>query len=177
MERKVCSKCKLEKSVCEFSFRTKTNRPISTCKKCEIDRVKSYKEQNSTKVLESKKKYREKINKYFYNKRRTDSVYKLTCNYRLRIHNFLKKNELSKNDNTTSMIGCVPKQLKIHIENQFTDGMSWDNYGLFGWHIDHIVPLSSVKTEEDLYKLCHYTNLQPLWAKDNWSKSNKLDYL
>jgi hypothetical protein len=75
------------------------------------------------------------------------------------------------------MIGCVPKQLKIHIENQFTDNMSWDNYGLFGWHIDHIVPLSSAKTEEDLYKLCHYTNLQPLWAKDNWSKSNKLDYL
>lgn len=226
METKICSKCKEEKSVCEFSFRTKTNRPISTCKKCEIDRVKSYKEQNSTKFLESKKKYREKnkdkissghkkwreknkemllirskkwyfenkekrieyekqyrlenrekINKYFYNKRRTDSLFKLTCNYRLRIHSFLKKNELSKNDNTTSMIGCVPKQLKIHIENQFTDGMSWDNYGLFGWHIDHIVPLSSAKTEEDLYKLCHYTNLQPLWAKDNWSKSNKLDYL
>lgn len=52
--------------------------------------------------------------------------------------------------------------------------MNWDNRGLYGWHIDHIIPLSSAKTEEEVYKLCHYTNLQPLWAKENLSKGNKI---
>ena len=52
--------------------------------------------------------------------------------------------------------------------------MSWDNYGLHGWHIDHIIPISSAKTEEELYKLFYYTNLQPLWAIDNIKKGNKI---
>ena len=54
------------------------------------------------------------------------------------------------------------------------EGMSWDNYGYYGWHIDHIIPLSFAKTEEETYKLCHYTNLQPLWANDNLTKGKKL---
>jgi hypothetical protein len=57
-------------------------------------------------------------------------------------------------------------------EEKFTEGMSWDNKN--EWHIDHIIPLSSAQTEEELYKLCHYTNLQPLWAEDNLRKSNKI---
>jgi hypothetical protein len=52
--------------------------------------------------------------------------------------------------------------------------MSWDNYGFYGWHIDHVIPLSSAKTEEEVYKLCHYTNLQPLWAEDNLKKGSKI---
>ena len=52
--------------------------------------------------------------------------------------------------------------------------MCWDNYGKFGWHIDHIIPLSSASSEEEIFKLCHYTNLQPLWAFDNLSKGNKI---
>ena len=52
--------------------------------------------------------------------------------------------------------------------------MSWDNYGLYGWHIDHKVPLSLAKTEEELLKLCHFSNLQPLWAKDNLKKGDSI---
>jgi hypothetical protein len=63
--------------------------------------------------------------------------------------------------------------LKQHLENQFQSGMNWKTYGKYGWHIDHIIPLSSAKTEKELYKLCHYTNLQPLWAKDNLIKGNR----
>ena len=51
--------------------------------------------------------------------------------------------------------------------------MTWENHGHGGWHIDHIIPLDSALSEEELYKLCHYTNLQPLWAKDNIRKGNK----
>ena len=72
------------------------------------------------------------------------------------------------------MIGCSPQFLKEHLEKQFKDGMNWENYGLYGWHIDHIIPLSSAQNEDDIYKLCHYTNLQPLWAKDNLSKGNRI---
>jgi hypothetical protein len=52
--------------------------------------------------------------------------------------------------------------------------MSWENYGFYGWHIDHIIPLCSAKNEEELKRLCHYTNLQPLWSTDNLSKGSKI---
>jgi hypothetical protein len=58
------------------------------------------------------------------------------------------------------------------LEKQFVVGMSWDNRNK--WHIDHIIPLSSAKTEEEIYKLAHYTNLQPLWAEDNLSKGDTI---
>ena len=51
--------------------------------------------------------------------------------------------------------------------------MTWDNYGKYGWHIDHIIPLGTAKTEKDLEKLLHYSNTQPLWAEENLSKSKK----
>lgn len=73
-------------------------------------------------------------------------------------------------------LGCTLDELKIHLENQFTEGMTWDNHSLNGWHIDHIYPLSKVDltNREQFLKACHYTNLQPLWATDNHKKSNKL---
>jgi len=52
--------------------------------------------------------------------------------------------------------------------------MTWKNHRLHGWHVDHETPLSSVKTIEEKYKLCHYTNLQPMWATENWKKGNKI---
>ena len=91
---------------------------------------------------------------------------------RSRINQLLNKKY--KNPRTLELVGCDYEFLIKYIENKFTEGMSWDNYGYYGWHIDHIIPVSSVKTEEDIYKLYHYTNLQPLWAKDNLIKSDKI---
>lgn len=72
------------------------------------------------------------------------------------------------------LIGCNTENLKQHLENQFKSNMSWKNYGLGGWEIDHIKPLASAKTKEELYNLFHYTNLQPLWASENRSKGCKI---
>jgi hypothetical protein len=78
----------------------------------------------------------------------------------------------TKRSKTTEMLGCSWEEAKSHIESGFTDGMNWDNRSK--WHIDHIIPLASAKNEDELKKLCHYTNLQPLWGRDNIIKSNKI---
>lgn len=69
-------------------------------------------------------------------------------------------------------MGCSIVEFKNYIESKFQPGMSWDNWGPKGWHIDHIVPLSKfdLTNREQFLKACHYTNLQPLWARDNLSK-------
>ena len=72
------------------------------------------------------------------------------------------------------MVGMSSIEFKANLEKQFKDGMSWENYGYRGWHIDHIIPISSANNEEELIKLCHYTNLQPLWAVDNFKKGSKI---
>lgn len=73
-------------------------------------------------------------------------------------------------------IGCSFEELKIHIESQFTSEMNWDNYGMYGWHIDHIIPLSNfdLSVESNLYAAWHHSNLRPLWCIDNLRKGKKL---
>ena len=222
METKICSKCKVEKDICEFS-RKKSNHPNtrSECKECNKIEGKKYRENNKEKTLNRSKKYREdnketlkenykkntkklqqyrNINKNYYkdynktyyennlskiieykrnhNKKRRHSnpTYNFICNIRGRVNHYLKLKNITKENKTFDIVGCSPKSLKEHIEKKFTEGMSWGLVGKY-IHIDHIIPLSSAKTKEEIYKLCHYTNLQPLWAKDNLAKSNKLDYL
>lgn len=72
------------------------------------------------------------------------------------------------------ILGCTITELKAHLESEFTEGMTWDNYGRNGWHVDHIRPCASFNLiDPDQVKACfHYTNLQPLWAADNISKSS-----
>lgn len=71
------------------------------------------------------------------------------------------------------LLGCPLDVAKNHIEKQFKDGMTWDNHG--EWHIDHIKPCASydLNIPEEQKKCFHYTNLQPLWANENLSKSDK----
>ncbi len=92
---------------------------------------------------------------------------------RARLNSALKVKSWKKTTKFIEYTGCSQQELLKHLETQFTEGMSWENRGL--WHIDHKIPLSSAKTEEELYKLCHYTNLQPLWKLDNLTKSNKIE--
>jgi hypothetical protein len=174
------------------SCRVKETKDYYGRKQNEIkERVKKYRDRNSVQVRkkrmeryyknkDSEAKYmseyrtknRKELTQKDIQRRKTDPIHKLkhTMNSRLRM--FLKSKNLSKKNKTFSVIGCTPQELKEHLENKFILGMSWENQGQ--WHIDHIIPLSSAKTEDEIYKLCHYTNLQPLWAEDNLKKSNKL---
>lgn len=83
---------------------------------------------------------------------------------------------LTKTSRTMDLLGCSLEELKQHLEMAFREGMSWENYGKFGWHIDHIIPCSSfnLSDPEEQKKCFHFTNLQPLWAKENWSKGSKV---
>jgi hypothetical protein len=136
----------------------------------------NWKAKNKNKIKELNKLWREKnperwkaLRGNSREKLRKTPKYKIINNLRKRLRDFVST-KVSRVD----LFGCTPDQLKLHLESQFTNGMTWANYG--DWHIDHIIPCSSfdLKKAEDVLKCCHYTNLQPLWAKDNILKSNKM---
>ena len=131
--------------------------------------------ENPEKYRKYGKNYRNKYpdyqSEYFKERRKRDPLFKLTSNIRTRIYQSLFYKKWQKNTKFSEYIGCDLNQLKDHLQSKFTEGMTWENYGK--WHVDHVVCLSSAKTEEELYKLCHYTNLQPLWAVDNLRKGSK----
>jgi hypothetical protein len=135
---------------------------------------KVYRVENYDKISENRKNFKINNPQYYneYNKKRKkeDVLFRLKMNMRNTICKYITK----KTQTTFEIIGCTPQELKEHLEKQFKDGMTWENRGFYGWHIDHIIPLSSANSEEELYKLCHYTNLQPLWAIDNLKKSNNI---
>lgn len=83
--------------------------------------------------------------------------------------------QVKKGGKTFSLLGYSPAELVVHVERQFLPGMNWDNRNL--WHIDHIVPISTAKTKEDVIYLNQLSNLRPIWAKDNLKKNNKRTHL
>lgn len=105
---------------------------------------------------------------YKKNRLKRDIGYRNLLRCRRRLNNAVKGK--SKSKETTELIGCTIDELLLHLENQFTEGMTWDNYG--DWHIDHIISCASFNFElEEEQKQCfHYSNLQPLWAEDNINK-------
>lgn len=127
---------------------------------------------NYDKQYRSKESYKENRRQYEQNLAKNSLIFRVKNNLRKRIGSFFKSKKKSKS--TEKLLGCSYQEFIVYLENKFTDGMSWENYGLYGWHIDHIIPLSSASDIISLEKLCHYTNLQPLWAKDNLSKGDKI---
>jgi hypothetical protein len=140
------------------------------------EKVKELREEwykkNPEKRLEYRKNYKPRKQQQRKERRKIDPLFVLTNNLRSRMYKFLITLNITKKNTTFEIVGCSPQELKEHLENKFVSGMSWENRT--EWHIDHIIPLSSAKTEEELYKLCHYTNLQPLWEEENLKKSNKI---
>ena len=128
-----------------------------------------WRENNKEKLITYKKEYRK------------DNLNRLTHNLRNNISRSIKNNGFKKKSKTQTILGCTFDEFKTHIESQWESWMSWGNYGLYngelnyGWDIDHVIPSSSAITEDDVYKLNHYTNLKPLCSYYNRNiKRNKL---
>lgn len=120
--------------------------------------------------------YKKKIKENDYKRRRSDIQWKLRQSLRVRLNKAIRNEQ--KVGSAVEDLGCTIDELKIYLENQFQEGMSWENWKHDGWHIDHIKPLASFDLEdpEQFKQACHYTNLQPLWCYDNLSKGSKLNY-
>jgi hypothetical protein len=156
---RICYKCKKQKEFNEFNKdKSKVLGIEYICRECKRQRDKDwYKRRPHVRLNYHNKKYKE------------DPLYRLQCIVRNNVTRYLKN---GKNKKTEQIIGCTWLEFQDHIEKQFTEGMTWDNQG--SWHLDHIIPLASANTEEEIYKLNHYTNFQPLWAEDNYKKGSKI---
>lgn len=129
-------------------------------KKEQCARVKAYREANPE--WQRKSNLESKRRRYL-----RDPLYRAVMSMRCRIRHALKG--ISKSAKTLELLGCDAAQLKQHLEKQFLSGMSWENYGVAGWHVDHIKPCAKFDlTDPAQQRECfHFSNLQPLWARDN----------
>lgn len=143
---------------------------------------KAHPEQTQLKNLRNRgiiqKWHRDNIDKIRNNKHkrlREDPNYKLKRSISEKLRQALRGTR--KSQHTLELLGCSVEYLKMHLEALFQPGMTWDNWEQYGWHIDHILPISSFNlVDPEQQKLCfHYTNLQPLWWLDNIRKSNKVN--
>ena len=139
------------------------------------DYFKNWRKKNPNYLNDFRKKNPSYFNDYFREKRKTDVQFRIGQNLRLRLRDALKG---KSGKGCITYLGCTLSELKMYLEGQFKDGMSWDNYGLKTWHIDHKTPLAfyNLTDEVQLRLACHYSNLQPMWAKENISKGKKLIY-
>ena len=190
-------KCKYGvKGNCKVCGKEYQKEYIQKNKEVVLQRNKEYRQNNREEIIQYNKEYRqnnrEEISqqrKEYYQKNREEIIqkqmeyekqrYHSDLNYRIteclrsRLWNAL--NGKTKSASTMELLGCTVEFLKEYLASQFQEGMSWDNYSFEVWHIDHIRPCSSFDlTDPEQQKQCfHYTNLQPLWAKDNISKGAK----
>lgn len=151
---------KEEKSAYNKAYHVANRERILTCKKV-------YGARNKDKI-------RIKHRCYQNNKLKTDIQFKLRLSLRNRLRAAIRNKQ--KAGSAIRDLGCTVDELKVHLEKQFQEGMTWDNWSYIGWHIDHRQPLSLFDlTDSKQSKVaCHYTNLQPLWAEENFAKSNKI---
>lgn len=192
---KKCTKCQELKAIILFyQDRTRKDGHTPWCKACQgayrvanRDKLsekqresqrrysKWYYRNNKDKSKKYKKANRLRINKLQKERRSSNINYRISYNLRCRIGNAVKNNQ--KGGSAINELGCSVDFFKAYIAQLFLPGMSWDNYGLHGWHLDHIIPLSSfdLTDREQFLKACHYTNYQPLWAKDNLTKAAKTE--
>lgn len=163
---RTCVLCGQTKAIDEFHKQKNSLR--ANCKKCRKEGSKQYYQNHKKERTEYKtKKYQENID------------FRLQENLRSRTRSLLKINK--KQVSAIKDLGCTIKDLKERLELMFYphpetgEVMSWENYGIFGWHVDHIKPLSKFKLQDKKQQLeaIHYTNLQPMWAFENLSKGNK----
>jgi hypothetical protein len=160
----ICKQCCQQKRQEDFAWRSDRQKYRNICLDCYKQKQREYSrknwEENKTKIISKR------MERYH-----SDILYRLRRNLSTRTRNALKVSGFNKNSNIKEILGAELERVKQHLESQFKEGMTWGNRSQ--WHIDHIIPLASAKTPEELILLCHYMNLQPLWAFDNLSKGDR----
>lgn len=145
-------------------------------------------EENKESILQQRKEYsknnRDIINKNYRKRYNEDPLYKLQDLIRSSINHSFRNKGYTKNSKSYQILGCSWEEVKLYLENKFESWMTWEIQGLYngtfnyGWDIDHIIPISSAKTEEELLKLNHFSNLQPLCSKINRDiKKDKINFI
>ena len=131
--------------------------------------IKEYRENNADKIRQIKRDYER-------NRKARDPLYKLISNFRTAIYQVLKESNVEKNKSYFDILGYTPEELINHLEKQFKDDMTWDNYGI--WHVDHKLPITSFDIQEmgdeEFMRCWCLDNLQPMWGEENIRKSNKV---
>lgn len=137
------------------------------------DRLNDYHQKWREKNIDKHREYKRKYEKH---RKDTDPLYKLISNFRTAIYQVLKENSVEKNKSYFDVLQYSPEELINHLEKQFKDDMTWDNYGI--WHVDHKLPITSFDIQEmgdeEFMKCWSLDNLQPMWGEENIRKSNKL---
>jgi hypothetical protein len=182
-DTKQCKKCKHFKALDEYSQKIGGKYNKNTiCKECKKVTSQDYRNKNPEKNKEyyrswdskKKKEFTEKRRVWAKLKRQTDKFYKYKQKIRTTMNRAFTRKLVKKSKKTELLLGCSMDFFLKYLEGLFKPGMTFDNHGTHGWHIDHIVPLKVAKTIEEIEKLCHYTNLQPLWAEENLKKSGNI---
>lgn len=174
-QRSIYNKIKYSSNKEKYNTYVKTNKRFGF--KCVICNKKTTSKVKHTLSCKScRNTYYNSIKKANHNERYNNDInYRLASNLRSRFKGALKKYLEIKytGRDIFSLCSCSIEELIKHLENQFTNNMSWVNYGK--WHIDHIKPICEfdLRDEKQIKKCFHYSNLQPLWAEDNYKKSKK----
>lgn len=137
-----------------------------------LERAKVWNKANIDIAAKSHAKWAKSSN-YDMKRYHSDINFRLIKIQRARIRNALKG--LNKSQTTQELIGCTIEELKAHLESQFESWMTWDNYGKYGWHVDHIIPISKfdLTDEQQLKEACNYKNLKPMHWRANIIKKDK----
>jgi hypothetical protein len=180
--KKVCPKCGLEKDLSEFSKNKASKDGLMwRCKECHSQYNSQHYKDNKEDRLEYQNQYfqdnKEVIYQHINQRRHTDENFRIAQCLHNRIYTALKSQNVKKKEKMRDLVGCNGDELFLYFEvNQmYQPGMTRQNYGK--WHIDHIRPCASfdLRNVEEQKKCFNYTNLQPLWAADNFSKGAKWD--
>lgn len=156
-----------------FKNSVKKHRSTEAYKDCAKKYSSTVEHKEAQKIRVNRFKKTDKWRQHQRDRYKKDIQFRLKRILRRGIWGAIKGNQ--KKGSPVRDVGCTIVELKLHIENQFVEGMSWDNWSPAGWHIDHRKPLASfdLTNRDQFLKAVNYTNLQPLWAIDNFKKGQK----
>ena len=204
MKNEELNKIRRDKYIKDEKYRQERSEYHKNWYQVNKEEIKIYENTNKEKIKENKKRWRlknkekikseyniwrlknkDKINNnyrtYIKERKLIDSLFKLSLQIRKNILKSFSSKNTSKKSKTKDILGCSFEEFKMYIELKFEPWMNWNNRGLYngelnyGWDLDHVIPISSAITEDDIIRLNHYTNFQPLCSHTN--RNIKRDYI